>query len=133
MSIGLDANGAFNIRSAKRANGVADYGWQIDRMQRELAQHQPPANARTPFDSGGEDDVVIAFQLEPGAWEWESDPTSAFSMKSGQRYNPFSAAKRVSGKPRLLAVRFNAPTSLGQCRFEYNLGVVVKQGDLATR
>ncbi|HNS86549.1 MAG TPA: hypothetical protein PKH09_06575 [Parvularculaceae bacterium] len=132
MSIGLHADGAFKIRSAKRANGVANYTWQIDGMQQELAPHQPPEGARTPFDSGGEDDAVIIFQLEPDAWDWEDDPAKAFFMKSGQRYNPFGSVRRLPGKPRLLAVRFNAQPSLGQCRFEFNLGVVVKQDGLVT-
>jgi hypothetical protein len=38
----------------------------------------------------------------------------------------------VGGNPRLFAARFHAPQSLAGCAYDYNLGVVVKQGGKRT-
>ncbi len=132
VSIALDASGEFAVRSAKRANGVADYAWQLNAMAGELAPHQPPAEATTPFDMTLDRDTMIVFRLEPGAWEWESDPAKAIFLKADEPNDPFSVAENPPGQPRMLAVRFHAPAALGGCAWDYNLGVVVKQGGRRT-
>ena len=138
MSIGLNAAGEFAVRSATRKSGVADWSWQIGDLARELRPHTPPAAAdATPFDMTLSADTIVIFQLEPGAWAFEPQASKALFLKSradGSAYphNPFSAAAPVGGNPRMLAARFHAAASLTACAYEYNLGVVVKQGGKRT-
>ena len=132
MSIGLDANGAFAVRSASRVNYLADYASRLDGMDRELTAHQPPKGAATPFDMRIERDTIVVFRLEPESWAWESVPAEALFLKDGQRHDPFSAAAQSPDRPRDFAVRINSPKALAGCSWDYNLGIVVNQGGQAT-
>ncbi len=138
MSIGIDAAGEFAVKSAKHRSGVADWSWQVAGLDQDLKPHAPPtADDATPFDLSVNADTIIVFRLEPGAWGFEPDASKALFLKtradgSAYPHNPFSAAGLVGGNPRMVAVRFHAPDSLGGCAYAYNLGVVVKQGGKRT-
>lgn len=131
LSVNLDQNGEFTVSSAKRSRGRADYAQEVDAMVAELAPHATPAGAASPFDIAVERDTILIYRLEPGAWAWEDDAARALFMKRGQRHNPFTIEARP-GRPRTMAVRFHAPTALAGCAFDYNLGLVVRQGGQAT-
>ena len=137
MSIGLDAAGEFAVKSAERALGIADWAWQLAGMADELRPHVPPTSDNaTPFDLALNRDAIIVFRLEPGAWAFEADPSKALFLKSradgsAWPHNPFSAASST-GNPREFAVRIHAAPSLAGCAYDYNLGVVVKQGGKRT-
>lgn len=138
MSIGLDATGEFEVKSAKRRSGFADWSWQVAALASDLRPRVSPAGTdATPFDLVVSAGTIVVFQLEPGAWSFEADGSKALFLKSranGSAYphNPFSAAAIVGGNPRQLAVRFSAPGSLSGCAYNYNLGVMVKQGGKRT-
>jgi len=139
MSIGLDGDGEFVVSSAKRGNGLPDYAWQLDDMLGDLTPHDAGDDENaTPFDLVVDRDTMIIFKLTPGAWKWEADPAKALFLKKTRRdsaaqpHNPFSVVEDVPGRPRMMAVRFHAPTELSGCGFDYNLGVVVKQGGRKT-
>lgn len=138
MSIGLDPEGEFEVRSAKGRSGVADWSWQLRNLVRALQPHVPPAAAdATPFDMMLNADTIVVFRLEPGAWSFEPGAEKALFLKSradGTEYphNPFSSAQMVGENPRLFAARFHAQPSLAGCAYAYNLGVVVKQGGKRT-
>lgn len=101
-------------------------------FRRSHARFPAPAGARTPLDTAGARDTLIIFRLEPYAWAWEATPGKALFMKDGQRHNPFASPMPMPGHPRDLAVCYQAPTSLDGCRFEYNLGIIVRQNGLET-
>jgi hypothetical protein len=138
LSVGLDADGEFEVRSAKSRSGVADWSWQIPSLVSALQPHAPPASDdATPFDLKLNADTIVVFRLEPGAWSFEPAVDKALFLKtradgSAYPHNPFSSAQIVGGNPRLFAARFHAPQSLTACAYEYNLGVVVKQGGKRT-
>jgi hypothetical protein len=138
MSIALDAQGDLVASSAKGAGQGGGYAEQIDRLVAQLAPHQPPAGARTPFDMAVERSTIVVFRLEPGAWSWESEPARALFLKptrpdgQPQRHNPFVALGNPPGRPRFFAARFDAPAALAGCVFYYNLGVIVRGAGGAT-
>jgi hypothetical protein len=107
-------------------------------MVSELAPHDvAAADGATPFDLVLDRDAIVVFRLEPGAWEWESEPARALFLKEErdgrpQPHDPFSEVESPPSQPRLLAARFHAPAELSGCAYAYNLGVVVKQRGQAT-
>lgn len=138
MSIGLNPDGDFKVRSAKRRGNGSDLAWHLREMRQELRPHAPPDGAGTPFDMEVEQDTIMVFQLEPGAWEWERDPVKALFLKDPQgdartaRFNPFGTPEVSPGKSGALKVRFHASEALAGCAFDYNLGLVVRQAGRET-
>jgi hypothetical protein len=138
LSVGLDADGEFEVRSANSRSGVVVWSWQVPSLVSALQPHaSPAADDATPFDLKLNADTIVVFRLEPGACSFESAVDKALFLKSradGSTYphNPFSSAWLVGGNPRLFAARCHAPQYLAGCAYAYNLGVVVKQGGKRT-
>ena len=132
VSIALDAQGGLTASTSTMALGQPGVAWAIDDLVSALEPMQTKGK-RSPLDMSFEDDTLVIYRLEPAAWVWETAPDKAFFLKArdregrAQRHNPFGAARPVPGHPDMIAVRNPSNPAYRGCKYEYNLGVVVRR------